>query len=86
MPRYKGVFVRETEKAVLYWLDGRGEEWVPKSHVVQAGADFIVVTSWIAIQKDLIDEQDEADPNDDYDEEQMADTCHPGHPSNYGDS
>lgn len=21
-----------------------------------------------------------------YDEEDMADTCHPGHPSNYGDS
>lgn len=80
--RFEGQFIHETEKALLYRIEDV-EHWFPKSHVSNHGDDFIVVSRWIALQKDLVDEEQLEE--EDYDEEQMADTCHPGHPSNYGD-
>jgi len=80
--RFEAEFVHETEKALLYRIKDE-EHWFPKSQVSDYGVDFIVVSRWIAVQKDLVD--DEQLEEEDYDDEQMADTCHPGHPSNYGD-
>lgn len=82
MMKFEAEFVHETEKALLYRIDGE-EHWLPKSHVLDHGDDFVVISRWLAVQKDLVD--DEQVEVDDYDEEQMTDTCHPGHPSNYGD-
>lgn len=74
---FDGVLIRETKKAYLFQIEGT-KHWFPKSRVQEVGPNRIVVSEWIAVEKGLADE--DLDDGDD-----LADTWHPGHPSNYGD-
>lgn len=75
--KLEGEFVRETEKAYLFCIEGE-EHWFPKSQTKERGETHIIVTVWIAEQRGL------ADYDDDDDDDGDDDTWHPGHPSNYG--
>jgi len=60
------ICMRETDKALLCTIDG-AEVWIPKSQLL-AGNEVdargcqgdLVIPRWLAIEKQLVDEDDEA--------------------------
>lgn len=81
--------IRETTKAIQVAVDGR-EVWIPKSQILDESEVFslgtsgkLVVPRWLAVAKELVDEEDLPDPDPFNGQADGVDF--PGAPWDYGD-